>query len=340
MLAGGLWLLKVIQQSIEWFFKMVQKLFTLCQAETRRFLWIMGLLFALVIMFQYFELPYGTGLSSLFSAAKFPVSGKSNLQNGDSQSNSEIVGNMWHSNDSNHTGTGTTIEIANNTRSASGFVSEGKGSSNSSFELDDDNNDAKEHSSITATEQNRTSIAEGVKNVDNRFSPEENREPEQNSNRKINTSYTNSSMSGIGNRSSIVTSDNVGSSGAGFVSPPTMSPPFNSSEYTSPAVANTSIIIPTVSGSSNTSLVEKEGSTTLEKNEKSDQLHSDLNRTENTSYITRVPEMNKQPEVPALAVYPISEMNNLLIRSRASYYSVVCMKLELYIIQKMMNLYQ
>lgn len=305
----------------------------------------MGLFFALVIVFQYFELPYGTALSSLSSAAKFPVSVKSNLQNGDSPSSSEIVGNLSHFNDSNHTGAGATIEIANNTtRSASGFVSEGKGSSNSSLGLDDNNNDAKESSSINVAEQNRTSIPDGEKNVDNRFSPEEIREPEQNSNRKINTSYNNSSTGGIGNGGSTVTSDNVESSGAGFVTPSTMLPPINSSEYTSLVVVNTSIITPTVSGNPNTSLVEKEGTTTLEKNEekneKSDQLHSDLNRTENTASVTRVPEMNKQPEVPALAVYPISEMNNLLIRSRASYYSVVCMKLKLNIIQKMMNLYQ
>ncbi|KAF3446049.1 hypothetical protein FNV43_RR11227 [Rhamnella rubrinervis] len=323
---SGLWLLKVIQQSIEWFSKMGQKLFTLCQVETRTLLWIMGLLFVLVIVFQYFELPYVTVLSS-YSAAKFPVSGKSNLQNGDSPSNSEIVDNMSHSNDSNHTGAGGTIEIANNTRSASGFVSGGQGSSNSSLGLDDGTNDAKESSSINVAEQNRSSIPDGVKNVDKRFSPEDTREPEQNSNRKINTSYNNSSMGDIGNGSSTVTSDNVGSSGAGFVSPPTMLPPINSSEYTLPVVVNTSIITPTFSGNSNTSLVEKEGTTILqkneEKNENSEQLHSDLNQTENTSSITRVPEMNKPPEVPALAVYPISEMNNLLIRSRASYYSVI-----------------
>ncbi|XP_016510893.2 putative glycosyltransferase At5g03795 [Nicotiana tabacum] len=39
----------------------------LCRAETRRVLWLMGSVFAFVILVQYLELPYGTLIGSLFS---------------------------------------------------------------------------------------------------------------------------------------------------------------------------------------------------------------------------------------------------------------------------------
>ncbi|KAF3446409.1 hypothetical protein FNV43_RR11588 [Rhamnella rubrinervis] len=224
---------------------MVQKTFTLCQVETRRLLFIIGVLFAVVLVFQYFEFPYGTALPSLFSATKLPASGKSNQQNGDSQSNySEIVGNISLSTDSNH----------NNTRSTSGFVSQGKGSSNSGFGLDEDDNDAKESASTNQAEQNRTSIVlDRVNNVDNKFAPEEARER-------------------------LIVHDNVGNLSAGFVSPSVPAiHPTNSSEYTSP--------------------------------------------------IVEVPDMNLRPKVwqkkPPKVVYSISDMNNMLLQSRAFYYSVI-----------------
>lgn len=287
----------------------------------------MGFLFAAVIVFQYFEHPYGIALTSLFSTANLPVLGKSsNLQNGDSPSNSEFAGNMSLPNDSNHTGTDAILDIANSTRT-SNFVSEGNGGgSNSSLELDVGNNDFEESSSVNPENQNKTSIPDDVKNVDNKFSPEEGSEPEQDSNRNINSTYNNSSMGGIGKEGDMVVSDHVGSSASDLASSPSVIAPINSSEYTPPIAVDTSIVPPTVSGSSNTSLVEKDRTTSSEEHEESERLPSDLNQTQNaSSSVDRVPEVKKQPEVPILAVYPISEMNNLLLQSRSSYYSVVYM---------------
>lgn len=206
---------------------MVQRTFTnLCQVETRRFLFVIGLLFAVVVVFQYFEFPYGTALPSSFFAAKLPVFGKSNLQSGDSQSNLQIVGNMSLSNDSNHASTDAFTEMAaNNTKSSSVFVAEGKGSTSngSDFGLDhEDKSDAKESSYINQAEQNRTSI--------------------------------------------------------------------------------------TVLG------------------------HEDSQKETSTS-VTSVPKTNLRPKVrqwrPPRVVYSISEINNMFLQSRASYYSVVFVKLEL-----------
>lgn len=288
---------------------MVQKPFTSCQVETRRLLFVIGLLFAVVIVLQYFEFPYGTALSSLFSVAKLPVLGKSNQKNGDSQSDSEIVGNMSLSNDSHH----------NSTRSTSDFVSQGKGSSNSGLGLDDDDNDAKESSSINQAEQNRTSIVlDHVNNVDNKFAPEK-----------------------AGER--LIVHGHVGNPSAGFVSPSVPAiHTTKSSEYTSPIVEGTNITTPTVSGNSNTSLVEEDRTITLEKNETSERLRTDVKHTENsTTSVITVPEMNLRPKVlqkkPPKVVYSVSDMNNMLLQSRASYYSVVYVKLELYVIQNLIN---
>lgn len=300
---------------------MAQKTFTnLCQVKTRRFLFIIGLLFAVVVVFQYFELPYGTALPSSFSAAKFPVFGKSDLQNGDSQSHLEIIGNISLSNDSNQASTDAIMEMAaNDTRSNSGFVSEGKGNTSNSIVLGldlENKNEAKESSSINQADQNGTSIIvlDHVDNVDNEFAPEEEaaaREPAQiNSNRKINTSYSNSSMT------------DVGGSNNGFTSPSVPVIHTISSVHTSPTILDSNITTTPASGSANTTLVEK--------NVNPERLRGNLNQTgTSTSSVTSVPEMNQRPTVgqnkPAKVAYYISEMNNMLLQSRASYNSVVYM---------------
>lgn len=281
---------------------MVQKLFTLCQVETKRLIWILGLCFATVFVFQYFELPYGTSLS-VFSTAQLPVLEKSsNLQDGDSPSNSGILGNMSLSNGSNQTGTNVILEIANN---ASTYLG-----------LDEDNNDSKESYYIKLENKNKISIPNDVEeNVENEYAPEEARRPEQNSKMKFDTSYSNS--------------NHVGNSVAGFASnPPPIVPQINSLHYASPIAMDTYIITPTISDNSSTSLAEKDRTTTLEKNEKSERLHSDLKQIENTSSTLRVAEIIRKPKVwqkkPPKVVFPIFEMNNMLLQSRASYYSVVC----------------
>ncbi|XP_015885136.2 probable glycosyltransferase At3g07620 [Ziziphus jujuba] len=290
---------------------MVQKLFALSKVETKRLLWIMGLIFAIFLVFQYFELPYSTALPSFFSAKNLPVLGKSYLQNGDSLSN-----------DSAHTATESTLERATNNTRTSNFVWEGKGGPNTSLGLEEDDKDSEESSYISLEKKNRTSISGDVEHiVDNKFEPVEARGPDQNWNIKFDTSYGNSSVDRIVKESDIVTSDHVGSSIAGFASsPPPTIPSINSSHFASPIVVDTSIITPT-------ELVEKDTTTTLDKNEKSERLNSDLKQTEDASSIARVAEIIRKPKVwqkkPPIVVYPISKMNNMLLQSQASYYSVI-----------------
>ncbi|KAI4370079.1 hypothetical protein MLD38_018463 [Melastoma candidum] len=46
---------------------MDQKPFLVCRVDSRRFLWLLGISFSAVLLFQYFGLPYGSLLSSLIS---------------------------------------------------------------------------------------------------------------------------------------------------------------------------------------------------------------------------------------------------------------------------------
>ncbi|XP_006439146.2 probable glycosyltransferase At5g03795, partial [Citrus clementina] len=46
---------------------------SLCQGETKRLLWPMGIMLTVIVAFQYFELPYDHVLSSVFSTGKVPA---------------------------------------------------------------------------------------------------------------------------------------------------------------------------------------------------------------------------------------------------------------------------
>ncbi|KAL5558676.1 hypothetical protein UlMin_034887 [Ulmus minor] len=291
---------------------MVQKFLTLCPPESKRLIWITGLIFALFLVFQYFELPYGNLLPSLSSVGKFPALGKGSLQNGDSPTGPEIIGNV---SDAAQNGTDAAQNIVNQTRT-SGFEPEGNGDSDRSSKS----------SSGNLAKQNQTSpTPENVKNVDNKFAPEEVKETEKSLDWRFNTTLNSSSIGRTWKESNNVTSDLGGSSDTGFPFP-------------SPAVAESTVIAPTTSGNSNISLVNR--TTSSEKKENSEQL---LDKSPSVPLIDKQPQTNilpeiksqpeklinnqpqikSQPEMPILDVYSISDMNNLLLQSHASYFSVI-----------------
>lgn len=301
---------------------MGQELLSICQAETRRLLWIAGMLFAVILVVQHLELPYGNLLSSILSSTKVPLVGKSGFHAGYSPSNSEVVGNLSLSNDLNNTGTYAIHEKASNTRS-SDSVLEGNEGSNRALEIDEDEDDSKDASSGNLVKQNRTIIVENVKPLETDFAKEGSREPEVSSVEKKNTTDNTYLEGRIGNENNTV--DVVNSTAGLPVSSPAP-PMMNLSLSTAPAIFETNVGAPIKSVDSNVTSVEKDRTTPSEKTENSEQLHSDLNQTEHNSSMTRVPEVKIEPEVPILDVYSISDMNNLLLQSRASYHSVVCLK--------------
>ncbi|PON94643.1 Exostosin-like [Trema orientale] len=202
---------------------------------------------------------------------------------------------------SNYTGTYASHNILNDTR-IPGSASEG------SLGSDVDNTGSKESSPGSLENQNKTVKPENVKNVDNGLPQEEARQPEQSFNGKINGMQDKYSSTGrVGNENTITNSDQVETSVAGFPSPSPVTPSANSS----------------VSGNSNATKVEKSRTITSENNENSEPVRADLRPKDNSSSVTTVTEINNRPEMPVLDVYSLSDMNNLLLQSRASYYSVI-----------------
>lgn len=337
---------------------MSQKLLTLCQVETRRLIWIIGLLFALILVFQYLELPYGSFLPSLIPAGKVPVLGEGSLQNEDVSPKSKIVGNVSPSSSSNYTGTNVSRDKLNNTR-IFGPASEGTVGSEGSLGLDVDKPGGKEFSPGNLEKENKTLQPENVKSVDNGIPPEEARQPKQSFNGKINATYNNSSTGRVSEETTVMTSNEVETLDAGLPSPSPAIPPANWSPNTTetvldrnistPAITgnfNTSVVEknrtisseknensetlhvdlrqnPVISGNSNTSLVEKNGTITSEKNENSEPVHANLKAEDNNSSMTPVPKIINKPQMPVLDVYSLYDMDNLLLQSHASYYSVV-----------------
>ena len=307
---------------------MGQQRLRLCQVETRSLIWITGMMFAVILVFQCFELPYGNVLSSLFSAGNVSAVGNSTVWTGYSPYKSEMINNMTILNGSNTTY--AINERANNTGISNGrdrnpqddSVPDRSGGSNQSLRSDEDINADKESSSENLVEPNKISMAANVKSVDNGSAPDEAREPEQSFYLKNDTTDSNFSIHKIEKEKNSSTSDHIESPDAGYVSPSPALPPMTSSYAASQPVVDTNIRSPVVD--SNTSLLEKDRTTASDINENSGNLRDELTPLGDNSSLNRVPEVNKGLEMPTSSVVSISEMNNLLIQSLASYHSMVC----------------
>ncbi|XP_024025280.1 probable glycosyltransferase At3g07620 [Morus notabilis] len=282
---------------------MVQKLSNLCQVETRRLIWIIGLLFALILAFQYFELPYGS-FSSLTSTGKVPVQGKSSQKNGDSLSSA-----------SNYTDRHVIKEPLNDTRTSSS-APEGNG--------DADNSGGEDSSSRNLVKQNKTLEGENVENVDDGLAQdEEAEEPDQSFNGNVHATGSDNSTSKIEkDATNLTTSDKGENSDSGPPSPSPSTPLIDSPPSTAETVSHTNVSTPATSSKSDPFLVEKEKATS-EKEKEAEGVPSDLSHTEKTPPVTAVPNTNTRPQMPVLDLYTLSDMNNLLLQSRASYYSVI-----------------
>ncbi|KAL4604538.1 hypothetical protein ACB092_10G199900 [Castanea dentata] len=275
---------------------MDQQLLRLCQMGTKSLIWVTGMMFAAILVFQYFELPYGNVLSSLFSADKVLVVRNGSISTGHSPNKSEMINNMTVL-----IGSNTTYAInerANNTEIFNGrdrnpwdaSVRDRNGGTNQSLKFDEDIN------------------------------AEEAREPEQSFNVKNDTTNSNFSMHKIEEDENSSTSEHIESSDAGFASPSPALPPMTSSHASSQSVVDIDSTPPVVD--SNTTLLEKDRTTASDFNENSGNLRGELIPLGDNSSLNRVTEVNKELEMPTSSVVSISEMNNLLLQNRASYHSM------------------
>lgn len=310
---------------------MDQQLLRLCQVETKSLIWVTGMMFAVILVFQYFELPYGNVLSSLFSADKVLVVRNGSIWTGHSPNKSEMINNMTVLIGSNTTY--AVNERANNTGIFNGrdinpldaSLRDRNGGTNQSLKFDEDINADKESSSENLVEPNKISMADTVKNVGDESAPEEAREPEQSFYVKNDSTNCNFSMHKTEKDENSSTSEHIESSDAGFASPSPALPPMTSSYASSQSVVDIESTPPVVD--SNTTLFEKDRTTAPGFNENSGKLRGELNPLGDNSSIfslNRVTGVNKELEMPTSSVVSISEMNKLLLQNHASYSSMVC----------------
>ncbi|XP_041019294.1 probable glycosyltransferase At3g07620 [Juglans microcarpa x Juglans regia] len=297
----------------------------LCQVETRRLLWLMGMMFAVITAFQYFELPYGNALWSLFSADQHSAVGNSSFQIRNSPPEPEMIGNMTLLNVSNSTNTSVVNETANNTGMSkvmdgndlkNGLVSDRNGDPNKSLGLD-------ENDDVNKEVLNRNSTILNTKDSGNRSAPEEAvKEPQQGFHQKKNNTDDNLSVGKVGNGTVTPISELIGNSGARPASPLPATSPMNASpKAASPIIMDIDIRTPAVD--SNTSLEEKIGKTTPVSDTKPGQLQSGLTPSANYSSGNGVPKVTKGRGKPPSVVVSISEMNELLLRSHSLNQSMV-----------------
>ncbi|GAY48327.1 exostosin domain-containing protein [Citrus sinensis] len=260
---------------------------SLCQGETKRLLWPMGIMLTVIVAFQYFELPYDHVLSSVFSTGKVPAPAVENnsLVTGGPESKSEIASDT--ANGLNSTGTHNVHEMANDTRTSKA----------EDANLQDDFYDGEDNHEEPMTEKleelNKNSTVDTVQNAGNGPGPEKGRESEQ--------SFIQRNDSG----------------GAGL-SPIPVSPVMDLSSNITLQGAN--ISTPPITIDSNTSSMDMDATPALVKIEKPAQ--SSLNTLGENSSGVDVPKENKKPEIPTPAVITIAEMKNMLLQNRASYRSM------------------
>ena len=84
---------------------MSSELGRICQVETRRWLWLIGLVFAFVLMAQYVELPYGNIISPVLPDGRTQVSEKSSPLPANLSSDTSKSGNTADLDDLNSTRT-------------------------------------------------------------------------------------------------------------------------------------------------------------------------------------------------------------------------------------------
>ncbi|CAK9309993.1 unnamed protein product [Citrullus colocynthis] len=222
---------------------MGQELFSISRVGTKRVLWLMGLMFAMILAFQCFELPNGFSLSSLLSAGKVSVieEGSSPSPVGDPTTKTQIVADSPHEQRDDE------------------FVPEEDHTLKESLELDMDD------------DANRTSSLGGsMEPVDNSTVGDESIDGDQSFDGKDNSLRNDSiRINGYNNHSV----DNFAASPA---VPPTSSSSLIEGNTISIATNTSSQNVFVGSNAPNTS-------DRLDKKEKTEQLHSDGNTSKNKS---------------------------------------------------------
>ncbi|KAJ0030232.1 hypothetical protein Pint_12838 [Pistacia integerrima] len=230
-----------------------------------------------------------------------------------------MVNNVTRPNGLISSGTSPVHEFANNTMTTK--VEDIDPSKDLVSENNDGGEDPDEESETEKLDWlNKNSTVQIVQNADNGPAPVETRNSEQSITQKNDTVGGDFSEFINERENNTLTSRNKGRSGGGAHSPFPVSPPIEF--LPNKTLPETNVGTPVVPVYSNISSKDKDTTTTFRKNEKSGKLQSDFTTFGKNNSVTVVPEEKKEPEIPNSAVISIAEMNDLLLKSRASYHSM------------------
>ncbi|KAF8393413.1 hypothetical protein HHK36_021657 [Tetracentron sinense] len=300
----------------------------LCQVETRRLLFVMGIIFAVVLVLQSSALPYRNVISSLVPAAKVLVPGKRSSQTASSPK-SVRVGNVTLLNGSNSTNSYVALVLGNNTNASHmgketkhenktkgkdtdhGFAQEGI-DPNDAFKLDKDRKPQNGAVFEKVVAQGKTSPLDNVESPDDGSIIEKVIEPEHDPLEQVRKSDDDLSLHNDQKKTIGLTLEKVGSAD-GFASPLLVSPTSNDITLLRKLDANssTSDILVTV----NISSMGKQATETQSKDKSPEQLQVGWVTLNNNSSSTSNPIMGEKRRVSPTS---ISTMNILLLQSRIS----------------------
>lgn len=273
---------------------MGQEFSSIFQLEKKRLLWLVGITFALILAFQYFELPYGNIQPSVFSADNIPTPDSSRFQVADSPSAPGMHNNMTISNQTNSTGKHP-LEIFNNT-----MTSEGKDTISRSDSIS--NPGKVSNNSLGFGKSDGSSTVEIIRVSDNSSATEQAGNIGMDLTREVNTT------SGSDHKS--VSSYANFHSPSHAIAPTYLTPPVSPPTKVSPNIA------PPV-------LSNESGKTDSIKDERFRPLQDDVNIMNKNSSITSVPKKTKDSHRPVPEITPISEMEKSLLQNHASHRSMV-----------------
>ncbi|KAA8521823.1 hypothetical protein F0562_012506 [Nyssa sinensis] len=301
--------------------------------ETRRLLWLMGLVFAAALVVQYFELPYVHVISSLFSASKAQTLVIGSLPTGDSSRYPKMLGTVTPSNVLNSTDADAVHETVIITNTSEGkdiglkndSVSESNGGSDDSIVLDEDSDPEDESSSGDFVELNSLNHNSTVEMMtpENALAPEKAGQSEYSFSQNNVTTDSNHLRGKTDGEDISLTSEKNESLDVGLGTPSfSLQPIISSPNFTLPSNLDTKSITPVISVNPNTSSADKDLANTLPNVENPGLLLSDLTPSDNNFSIPNVPVVNTWSEESTAAVVSISEMKDLLAHSRASSFSM------------------
>ncbi|KAK7311774.1 hypothetical protein RJT34_10122 [Clitoria ternatea] len=268
---------------------MGQEMLSLFQLETKRLLWLIGITVALILAFQYFELPCGNVQvqPSVFSADKIPTSDSIRFQGAaDVPSESDTFNNVTNSTGENvHL---TRISEEEDNISRTGFILGPRGVSNESLGFDEteESDWISDNGSVTTTEQAGN----------------------------LELSGYNNTMGMTLTREGNITSASEHKSASSYAD--SHSP---SHAITPPYLAPSSEVSPNIRPPVLSNEFEETDST---KDERLRPSRDDVNIPGKDSTIDIVPKQTKETQIRVPKVTTISEMTTTLLQNHASYRSM------------------